>query len=66
MHIYPHFAPAYAVEVWTGEGGHGGGDGPLLADIFALEETADPYQRAADYKAGAYSILTGIAANESM
>ncbi|MEM7117413.1 MAG: Gfo/Idh/MocA family oxidoreductase [Chloroflexota bacterium] len=66
IHIYPHFAPAYAVDVWTGEGGHGGGDGPLLADIFAPEETADPYQRAAGYKAGAYSILTGIAANESM
>ena len=66
IHIYPHFAPAYAVDVWTGEGGHGGGDGPLLADIFAPEETADPYHRAADYKAGAYSLLTGIAANESI
>lgn len=64
IHIYPHFAPAYAVDLWTGEGGHGGGDEPLLADIF--NPMPDPYLRAADYRAGAYSILTGIAANASL
>ena len=64
--VYPHFAPAYEVAVWTAEGGHGGGDALLLDDIFLPERKPDPYIRAADYRAGAYSILTGTAANRSM
>jgi hypothetical protein len=35
----------------------------MLADLFAAERPADPYLRAADERSGAYSILTGIAAN---
>ncbi|MEM7019249.1 MAG: Gfo/Idh/MocA family oxidoreductase [Pseudomonadota bacterium] len=64
--IHPHFQPAYDVEVDEGGGGHGGADPLLMADIFALEKPADPYLRAADHRAGAYSILTGIAANRSI
>jgi len=64
--IYPHFAPAYEVKVWQGEGGHGGGDGLLLDDLFLPERKADRYLRAADQRAGAWSILTGIAANRSI
>jgi predicted dehydrogenase len=52
-------------EVWTGEGGHGGGDQVMLDDIFLPEKKEDKYQRAADHRSGAYSILTGIAANLS-
>lgn len=52
-------------EIWTGEGGHGGGDKVMLDDIFLPEKQADKYQRAADHRSGAYSILTGIAANLS-
>ena len=52
-----------AYEPWSGEGGHGGGDRVMLDDIFLLEKTTDKYQRAADQRGGAYSILTGIAAN---
>lgn len=66
IHIYPHFKPAYAVDVWTGAGGHGGGDKLLLDALFQPDPIDDPYNRAADHHAGAYSILTGIAANQSM
>jgi predicted dehydrogenase len=64
--IYPHFAPAYEVDVWKGTGGHGGGDNLLLDDLFLPERREDRYLHAADHRAGAYSILTGIAANRSM
>jgi predicted dehydrogenase len=64
--VYPHFNPAYRVEIWTAEGGHGGGDQPLLDDIFNPNKKEDPYLRAADHRAGSFSILTGIAANLSM
>jgi hypothetical protein len=52
-------------EPWKGEGGHGGGDQVMLDDIFLPEKKADKYQRAADQRAGAYSMLTGAAANVS-
>lgn len=61
--VYPHFLPAYEVDVWTGEGGHGGGDAPLLDDLFAENPPPDIYKRAADHRAGAWSIITGVAAN---
>ena len=38
----------------------------LLQDLFGAEPRDDPYIHAADYRAGAYSILTGVAANRSM
>lgn len=66
IHIYPHFKPAYAVDVWEGIGGHGGGDKLLLDALFRPELVDDQYNRMADHHAGAYSILTGIAANQSM
>ncbi len=50
-------------EPWSGEGGHGGGDQVMLDDIFLPEKKKDKYQRAADQRSGAYSILTGVAAN---
>jgi len=65
-HIMPHFGPSYAVEVWTGAGGHGGGDARLLDDIFGANPPKDKYMHAADHRAGAYSILTGVAANHAM
>jgi predicted dehydrogenase len=54
------------IEVWTGEGGHGGGDRILLDDLFSPEPRTDRYLRAADHRSGAYSILTGVAANQSI
>ncbi|MCL6633593.1 MAG: Gfo/Idh/MocA family oxidoreductase [Alicyclobacillus herbarius] len=64
--VYPHFQPAYKVPVEMGQGGHGGGDARLLADLFAPEKEFDPYHRAASHVDGAMSILTGIAGNISM
>jgi len=66
IRIYPHFKPAYEVNVWQAIGGHGGGDTLMLQDIFVPSGEPDRYLRAADQRAGAYSILTGIAANLSM
>jgi predicted dehydrogenase len=64
--IHPHFQAAYDVKVDESGGGHGGADPLLMADIFAPERLADPYLRTADHRSGAYSILTGIAANHSI
>jgi hypothetical protein len=49
----------------TNMGGHGGGDQRLLDDIF-VGGGEDPLGRAASHIDGALSILTGIAANQSM
>ncbi len=51
------------VQPWTAEGDHGGGDRLMLEDIFLPELPPDKYLRAADERAGACSILVGIAAN---
>ena len=48
------------------EGGHGGGDPILLADIFDPNPPADPLRRKASQKDGAYSILIGVAAYHSI
>jgi len=53
------------VDVEEKEGGHGGGDPVLLNDLFG-EPVEDPFHRAADHVDGARSILTGIAANQSI
>lgn len=66
LRVYPHFAPAYEAPVWEAEGGHGGGDELLLRDLFRPEAGPDRYGRRADHRGGAWSILTGIAANLSI
>jgi predicted dehydrogenase len=66
IHVFPHFKPAYEVELPEAKGGHGGGDTLMLRDIFAPSAEPDKYLRAADQRSGAYSILTGVAANRSM
>ncbi len=66
IRVYPHFAAPYEVEIPEAAGGHGGGDEGLLEDLFGSEKREDPLGSRADYRAGAWSILTGIAANRSM
>ncbi|HEX9653707.1 MAG TPA: gfo/Idh/MocA family oxidoreductase, partial [bacterium] len=61
--VIPLRGPAKEYEPWSGEGAHGGGDKALLDDIFLPEKPKDKYKRAADQRSGAYSILTGVAAN---
>lgn len=63
--IFPHFQTPYNVDVAQGSGAHAGGDDVMLDDIFGSPPD-DPLLRSADYVQGAYSILTGIAANRSM
>ncbi|HEX6291023.1 MAG TPA: Gfo/Idh/MocA family oxidoreductase [Herpetosiphonaceae bacterium] len=63
--IRPQWGKPLRVEVEGGsEGGHGGGDRRMLDTIFVGGPT-DPLGRAADHVAGAMSILTGVAANQS-
>jgi predicted dehydrogenase len=66
LRVFPHFKAPYEADIWRGEGGHGGGDVRLLDDIFHPNPKEDKYLHAADQRAGAYSILTGIAANRSI
>ena len=42
------------------------GDLPLVRDVLDPSPDPDPLERAADHRAGAWSILTGIAANRSI
>lgn len=51
------------IEPWSGVGSHGGGDDVTLTEIFG-DGPADPYKRISDERAGAYSALVGIAANQ--
>jgi predicted dehydrogenase len=66
IRVIPLRAAGYEVEPWSGEGEHGGGDRLMLDDIFLPEAPPDKYLRAADERAGAYSILVGVAANQSI
>ena len=67
IRVIPLRGSGYNIEPWSAEGNHGGGDRLMLEDIFNPEQTvADKYLRAADERAGASSILVGIAANRSM
>lgn len=65
--VFPHFASPRDEEVWKSEGGHGGGDAPLLEVLFGngLSED-DTLGQAAGLEEGIASILTGIAANRAM
>lgn len=64
--LHRQFERPESIPVRTGAGGHGGGDERLLADLFAPEPGPDPLGLRADERAGAWSCLTGIAANLSI
>lgn len=63
--VFPHWEKPRHISIPEGKGGHGGGDLPLLADLFSAKPPPDPLGRAAGARDGAMSILTGIAANRS-
>jgi predicted dehydrogenase len=63
--LRPMFEPPREIEIPAAEGGHGGGDPVLLNDLFG-RPVPDPFNRAASHVDGAWSILTGIAANRSI
>ena len=64
--VVPLREAGYDVEPWTASGGHGGGDRLMLEDVFSAAPAPDKWRRAADERAGACSILVGIAANRSL
>ena len=66
IRLLPAFSTPQDLAVRVGEGGHGGGDDVMLADIFDPAAPADPLKRAAGIGDGSYSILVGVAANLSM
>jgi predicted dehydrogenase len=66
IRVIPLRGSARDLTPWHAEGDHGGGDRLMLEDIFRPENAADKYLRAADERAGACSILVGIAANRSL
>lgn len=56
-----------SLDVWEGEGDHGGADPVMLSYLFDAENAGtDPYGRSSTHEDGAWSILTGIAANRSI
>jgi predicted dehydrogenase len=63
--LRPLFEPPRDIELADGAGGHGGGDPVLLNDLFGTP-APDPFNRAASHVDGAWSILTGIAANRAI
>jgi len=64
--LIKEFSQPVSLEPRTGKGGHGGGDNPLLMDVFHPNPPADPLRRKASQKDGAYSILVGVAAYHSI
>lgn len=66
IRVIPLRGAGHDVEPWSAEGDHGGGDRLMLEDIFLPSAPPDKYLRAADERAGAASILVGIAANRSL
>ncbi len=63
--LRPLFEPPRDIEIPEAAGGHGGGDPVLLNDLFGTP-MPDPLNRAASHVDGAWSILTGIAANRAI
>lgn len=66
IRVFPMFGEPYRLETPKAEGGHGGADPRMLAEIFASETQPDPLKRAATHIDGAASLLVGIAANLSI
>ncbi len=62
--VQPQFSHAYRLAMPNVEGLHGGGDRVMLEHLF--RGGSDPVGFAADERAGAWSVLVGVAANRSL
>jgi predicted dehydrogenase len=60
-----HWEAAQDIKIVEGEGGHGGGDALLLADVFRGPRE-DPLQRPSSWVDGVRSVAVGMAGNESL
>jgi predicted dehydrogenase len=66
VRVSPLFGRPYTVPIETREsGGHGGADARIREHLFR-PETPDPLHQRADSRAGAMSVLIGVAGNRSM
>ena len=63
--LQKHFGSAVEVDIPVGDGGHGGGDSLLLAEVFA-GPTGDPLGRAATWTDGIRSVVVGLSGNRSL
>lgn len=63
--VQRHWEDAVEIPIESGEGGHGGGDELLLADVF-VGPGDDPLARPAGWADGVQSIAVGIAGNLSL
>lgn len=65
--LQKHWEKPQTLEInQVNSGGHGGADTLMLRDLFDPGEIDDPLCRAASHTDGALSIMTGIAANQSI
>ena len=64
--VMKNFQKHELIKVPKAGGGHGGGDPKLHADIFGTEKVNDPLGHLAGTRDGAMSVLTGIAARNSI
>lgn len=64
--LIPEFSKPEIIPIHAAKGGHGGGDTPLLADVFDPAAPVDPLRRRAGVRDGAYSILVGVAGYHSI
>jgi len=65
IRVVPYYGEPYEVEPPKAPGAHGGADPIIFRDLFDDDVPADPLHRGADYRAGAWSALIGIAAMRS-
>lgn len=63
--LQKHFEAAREVRIPEGDGGHGGGDSLLLAEVFE-GPTGDPLGRAATWTDGIRSVVVGLCGNRSL
>ena len=63
--LFDRKGQATRVEVPHGTGGHGGADDQIRQDLF-VGGGDDPWHQRADSLAGAYALLIGVAANQSI
>ncbi|UUZ96465.1 Gfo/Idh/MocA family oxidoreductase [Paenibacillus sp. P25] len=61
IEVFPLFGGKETIHVVPRPGGHGGGDPPLLEDLFLGPDPHRAYEIMAGAEAGAYSVLTGEA-----
>ena len=65
VRVQPHFGRTYELALPKATGLHGGGDKVMLGRLFGPVSN-DEYGHVADDRAGAWSAMVGIAANESL